>query len=86
MKLVFALVALAACTVSATDNVQYVGYWRPDLLIDKSKTFEVSPLIIGGNPANDGDFPYQLGLRFNGAFICGGSIISTVSLLRDKFD
>jgi hypothetical protein len=80
MKFLLAFVALAACSVAADDKVHY---YRPDLLVDKSQAFthETNPLIVGGNPANDGDFPYQLGLRFNGAFRCGGSIISTVSLL-----
>nr|XP_022914398.1 chymotrypsin-2-like [Onthophagus taurus] len=31
--------------------------------------------IVGGHDATDGQFPYQISLRYNGHHICGGSII-----------
>jgi trypsin len=72
MKVLFAFLALVAAV-----SAENYGYWRPDLLKDAAKLLEGDgSRIVGGSPANDGDYPYQLGLRFNNAFRCGGSIIS----------
>lgn len=35
-----------------------------------------SPKIIGGNPAAEGEYPYQASLRYRGQHFCGGSVIS----------
>lgn len=32
--------------------------------------------IVGGSNAEDGQFPYQISLRYKGKHICGGSIIN----------
>jgi trypsin len=74
MKTLVAFLALVALA-----HAEVATYFRPDLFKNKAElTRRVPhPLIVGGNPANNGDFPYQLGMLFNGAFRCGGSIIST---------
>lgn len=32
--------------------------------------------IVGGTAAREGQFPYQVSLRWGGAHVCGGSIVS----------
>lgn len=34
-----------------------------------------STFIVGGRPADQGEVPYQLGLRYNGQHFCGASLI-----------
>jgi trypsin len=78
MKFFVAFVALVVCA-----NAEVATYFRPHLFKNKAELTRriPQPLIVGGNPANDGDFPYQLGLLLNGNFRCGGSIISTSWIL-----
>lgn len=40
-----------------------------------------TPDIVGGFPAENGQFPYQISLRENGAHSCGGSIVNQRSIL-----
>ncbi|XP_011170816.1 chymotrypsin-1-like [Solenopsis invicta] len=37
--------------------------------------------IVGGNPADEGQYPYQASLRYNGRHFCGGSIINKCWIL-----
>ncbi|CAL8118290.1 unnamed protein product [Orchesella dallaii] len=37
--------------------------------------------IIGGAFATEGEFPYQVSLAYDGDFLCGGSILSTLLIL-----
>ncbi|KAH0954017.1 hypothetical protein HN011_007056 [Eciton burchellii] len=44
----------------------------PQLLAESSNQ---SPKIIGGSSASEGQYPYQVSLRYRGRHFCGGSII-----------
>ncbi|XP_042329708.1 serine protease 27-like [Sceloporus undulatus] len=35
-----------------------------------------SPRIVGGQPANNGEWPWQVGIYINGAQACGGSLVA----------
>ncbi|XP_053120292.1 transmembrane protease serine 9-like [Hemicordylus capensis] len=37
---------------------------------------KISTLIVGGNPAFDGEWPWQVSISLEGTHICGGSLIS----------
>lgn len=56
------------CTIS-NNNVK-------KKIFQGSNIVNPSPLIIGGNEAKDGQFPYMVSLRLYGSHMCGGSIIS----------
>lgn len=36
----------------------------------------VDPKIVGGSPADEGQYPYQASLRYRGRHFCGGSVIN----------
>ncbi|XP_077267541.1 chymotrypsin-2-like [Temnothorax americanus] len=40
-----------------------------------AESIEQIPKIVGGNPADDGQYPYQASLRYRGRHFCGGSVI-----------
>ena len=42
----------------------------------RSLKYFPQPRIVGGQNAENNQFPYQISLRFNNYHICGGSIIS----------
>ncbi|XP_018356665.1 PREDICTED: trypsin 5G1-like [Trachymyrmex septentrionalis] len=42
---------------------------------------EGAPHIVGGKDAPIGKFPYQVSLQFNGAHMCGGSILDKYNIL-----
>ncbi|KAF5287783.1 hypothetical protein FQA39_LY15719 [Lamprigera yunnana] len=37
--------------------------------------------IVGGHTAEDGQFPYQIAIRYNGQHSCGGSILDSKTIL-----
>lgn len=38
---------------------------------------EVSPKIVGGNNAQEGAWPWAVGLYYNGQLLCGASLVSS---------
>lgn len=43
--------------------------------MDTTESSNLIPKIVGGNPADEGQYPYQASLRFRNQHFCGGSII-----------
>lgn len=46
------------------------------IIIPLSKTSKLIPYILGGLPAKEGQFPYQVSLQKNGSHMCGGAILN----------
>ncbi|KAJ8719664.1 hypothetical protein PYW08_011839 [Mythimna loreyi] len=86
-----ALIVLAVAALASAEDVQIgrspvYGYIQNHAipLAEKIRAAEeqmVSQRIVGGNPSQLGDFPYQAGLLtkyegLNGTGVCGGSLVS----------
>ncbi|XP_063973029.1 chymotrypsin-2-like [Diachasmimorpha longicaudata] len=65
----------------------FYGMWKPHSLVllftvfclfecNKCEEENPRPKIVGGYPASEGQFPYQVSLRVKGRHFCGGSIIN----------
>ncbi|KAF5286944.1 hypothetical protein FQR65_LT12403 [Abscondita terminalis] len=70
----FVLLTIAACVFSQTSGLRVPrrGVIRPRLF----------PRIVGGEPAADGEIPYQLSLEVYRTFhICGGSVLNANTAL-----
>lgn len=44
--------------------------------MDTTESPNLIPKIVGGNPAAEGEYPYQASLRYHNRHFCGGSIIN----------
>jgi len=73
MHRLIALVALIGCFTSAYGQNCGMPIINPDLSIGARTPFEH---IVGGGVAVPGSWPWQIILKRNGNFLCGGSIIA----------
>ncbi|OXA46324.1 trypsin delta [Folsomia candida] len=72
MKLITFVIVVFTALLGNTQSVE----GHPTNFTTNGKGIENNILIVGGEPANIEDFPYQVSLQFNGAHFCGGSLIS----------
>ncbi|XP_075157332.1 trypsin delta-like [Haematobia irritans] len=70
--LLFCLLWSLQCAASENDTTEIY----PDIESTPLPLLYPQGRIVNGNSASDGQFPYQVSLRYNGYHTCGGSIIS----------
>ncbi|XP_035712277.1 chymotrypsin-2-like isoform X1 [Folsomia candida] len=46
---------------------------------------DISPLIVGGTDAADGEFPYMVSIRLGSIHFCGGTLISAWTVLTSAW-
>nr|CAH0110962.1 unnamed protein product [Daphnia galeata] len=79
MRSTIVLIFLVSCVFSS--SLPDVDSWNSVDVEDKTlresdANDEENDLIVGGTAAAAGEFPFQVAIKYNGNFFCGGSLIS----------
>ena len=77
----FLLVILQACTWGAPPSVGPTRDYSAPGSCKCGVTQVKAPRVMGGQPAKKNEFPWLVAIFLNGQFLCGGSLLSSQTVL-----